>query len=154
MRVNRVCKNIKLNSITQPKNGIPFFVDKEYWASAKGAAVLCGYDNKRGELVITAYNLMPLGLYTAWFITESGSYPAAPKNVTFTEDGFDPNRLIVNSKGQLQYYIAHLDFNPFDGFPTNSKTSKITGIVLALHLDNRTNGIKPGPHVPHLSGSI
>lgn len=149
--MNRYCKNIVLNSSTGER---PFFTDPTYWASAKGAAVLCGYENNKGELIITANNLVPLGLYTAWFVTDTGSYPAAPKNVTFTSDGFDPNRLVVNSKGLLQYYIAHLDFNPFEGFPINGKVSKINSIVLALHTDNRTHGIEPGPHFAHLAGNL
>jgi hypothetical protein len=132
----------------------PFYVDQTYWSLARGQTILCGYDNNRGELIITAKSLLPIGVYTAWFITDKGPYPAAPQNSTFTEDGFDPNRLIVNSKGELQYYITHLDYNPFIGIPSDNQVLRIRSIILALHPDNTTHGLKPGPVVDHLAGHL
>lgn len=153
--VNPYCRNIVLNFVVRPEHGErPFFVDPAYWASAKGMAVLCGYENGTGELVITANNLVPLGVYTAWFVTDGGPYPAVPKNSTFTGDGFDPNRLIVNSRGQLQYYITHLNYNPFVGIPANGRILRINSIVIALHTDNTTHGLRPGPHVEHIAGNV
>lgn len=153
--MSRFCKQIILNFVEDPVHGErPFHVNPAYWSSAKGKAILCGYKDNKGELVITAINLVPLGIYTAWFITDQGPYPAAPKNVTFSEDGFDPNRLIVNSKGQLQYYITHLNYNPFEGIPVGNRFLKIRSIVLALHTDNTTHGLEPGPHVEHIAGSL
>jgi hypothetical protein len=149
--MNRFCKNITLSVVPEEK---PFHIDVNYWSSGKGLAVLCGYMNNTGEVVISAENLIPLGVYTAWFITDKGPYPLSPINVTFTEDGFDPNRLIVNSKGQLPYYIAHLDYNPFNGIQTNNGVVSIRKIVLAWHPDNLTHGLKPGPHNSHLSGEL
>jgi hypothetical protein len=150
--MNPFCRNIVLNIAEQAEK--PFYVDAAYWYSARGTAILCGYNNNTGQLVITAKNLVPLGVYTAWFITDHGPYPSAPKNSTFTEDGFDPNRLIVNSKGQLQYYVAHLDYNPFIGIPSDNKVHRIKSIILALHPDNTTHGLKPGPVIDHLEGFI
>lgn len=147
---NPNCKKVFLDEHGEK----PDFVNADYWSSATGIATLCGYHPYCGEVVIIAQNLIPLGVYTAWFVTEEGAYPAAPKNVTYTEDSFDPNRLIVNSLGQLQYYIAHLDYNPLLGYPVDNSLVPIQKVVLALHTDGRTWGIKPGPHFSHLVGSM
>jgi hypothetical protein len=149
------CKSIPLKPILQPVHGeIPFYIKPEYWTSAIGNTMLCGYPDGTGQLVVRAKNLHPSGVYTVWFVTDQGAYPAAPKGATFTSDGFDPNRPIVNSKGELQYYIAHLNYNPIDGIPMNNQKMKILSVVLAFHPDNTTHGLVPGPHVEHLSGSV
>jgi hypothetical protein len=145
---NQLCKNISLRVIPEQK---PSHIDMNYWSSAKGEAVLCGYPNNTGEVIITAQNLIPFGVYTAWFVTDQGSFPSAPKNITFTEDGFDPNRLIVNSKGLLPYYVAHFDYNPFIGIPLNG-LHPVKKVVLDWHPDHLTHGVTPGPHLSHLSG--
>ncbi|WP_408008375.1 hypothetical protein ACJROX_27580 [Pseudalkalibacillus sp. A8] len=149
--MNQFCKNITLNVLPEEK---PNYISTEYWSASKGMGVLCGYPNNTGTFIVTAQNLVPSGVYTAWFVTDNGAYPSAPKNVIFTEDGYDPNRLIVNSKGQLQYYIAQLDYNPFEGIPTNDGKMPVRKIVLAFHQDNTTHGLKPGPHISHLSGEL
>jgi hypothetical protein len=148
--MNQYCKNITFSVIPEQK---PSHIDANYWAKAKGTAILCGYPNNTGKLVITAQNLIPLGVYTAWFITDQGAYPSSPTNVEYTADGFDPNRLIVNSKGQLPYYIAHLNYNPFIGIPNNA-FGPVRSIVIAWHPDNLTHGLKPGPHNSHLSADV
>jgi hypothetical protein len=149
--MNPFCKTINLNVLLEER---PTYIAEEYWAESKGVAILCGYPNDTGELILRAYHLVPSGVYTSWFVTDNRAYPSAPKNVTFTEDGYDPNRLIVNSKGQLQYYIAHLDYDPLTGIPTDEGMLPIRKIVLALHPDNTTHGLQPGPHFSHLSGEL
>ncbi|MCF6095202.1 hypothetical protein L1765_14660 [Microaerobacter geothermalis] len=149
------CIKVKLTVPEQPSHGgIPGYVKESYWRSAKGTAILCRYSDRHGEIIIEANNLLPLGVYTAWFVTDTGPYPAASRGATYTSDGFDPNRVIVNKNGQLQYYIAHLNFDPFKGVPIDSTVHKIKSIVLAFHTDGTTHGTIPGPHVEHLTGMV
>ena len=54
------------------------------------------------------------------------------------------NRLIVNGNGNLNYYIAPLDFNPFKGMPTPRGLAKIQKVILAFHTDGTTHGRSPG----------
>jgi hypothetical protein len=52
--MNQYCKNITFSVIPEQK---PSHIDANYWAKAKGTAILCGYPNNTGELVITAQTL-------------------------------------------------------------------------------------------------
>ncbi|MHB8171762.1 MAG: hypothetical protein ACYDG6_09485 [Thermincolia bacterium] len=134
--------------------GIPEFISSAYWNSASGQAILCSWQNGQGELVVTATNLVPQGVYTAWFITDRGAMPAAPLRAEYTADGYDPNRLVVNMNGTLNYYIAHLDYDPFKGIPYDGGVARINSVVLAYHPDGQTHGRRVGPHYEHLMGLV
>jgi len=155
------CANVLLKPApVQPEahnehlGGIPEAISSAYWNSASGRAILCSWQNGQGEIAVTAENLVPQGVYTAWFITDRGPYPAAPQGAEFTADGWDPNRLVVNKDGTLNYYIAHLDYDPFKGIPHEGGVARITAIVLAYHPDGQTHGRRLGPHFEHLMGPV
>lgn len=123
----------------------PPAIDAGFWVQATASGEVCGYNNC-GNISISAEGLIPLGVYTAWFVTDRGLRPAAPTDAVYTADGYDPNRLVVNSDGILNFYIAPLDFNPFRGIPLpNSKNMAIIqGVVIGFHSNRMTNGTIPG----------
>ncbi|WP_425059461.1 hypothetical protein SCACP_00100 [Sporomusa carbonis] len=123
----------------------PPAIDAGYWVQAVASGEVCGYDDS-GSISISAERLIPLGVYTVWFATDRGLRPAAPTDAVYTADGFDPNRLVVNSDGILNYYIAPLNFNPFRGIPLpGSKTTAIIqGVVIGFNSNRLTNGTVPG----------
>jgi len=121
----------------------PAAITSAFWLQATATGEICGRCNE-GHIQISAQGLIPLGVYTVFFTTDRGVWPAAPIGVVYTSDGFDPNRLIVNSKGTLSYYVAPLDYNPLRGIPTPSGLAKITGVIISLHTDRLTNGLSLG----------
>ncbi len=114
-----------------------------FWLQATATGEICGRGNE-GHIQIAAQGLIPLGVYTLFFVTDRGVWPAAPLGVVYTSDGFDPNRLIVNSNGTLSYYVAPLDYNPLRGIPTPSGLAKITSVIISFHSNRLTNGISLG----------
>ena len=120
-------------------------IDAGFWVQATASGEVCGYDGC-GTISISAEGLIPLGVYTVWFATDRGLRPAAPTDAVYTADGFDPNRLVVNDNGVLNYYIAPLDFNPLRGIPIpRTKTlAIIQGVIIGFHSNRRTNGTVPG----------
>lgn len=124
----------------------PPTIDGGYWVQATATGEVCGYDNNTGSISISAEKLIPQGVYTVWFVTDRGLRPAAPTDAIYTADGLDPNRLMVNSAGVLNYYIAPLDFNPLRGIPlTGSKVrAAIQGVIIGFHSNRITNGTVPG----------
>ncbi|SMC91069.1 hypothetical protein [Sporomusa malonica] len=123
----------------------PPVIDAGFWVQATATGEVCGYDGG-GSISISAEGLIPQGVYTVWFATDRGLRPAAPTDAIYTADGLDPNRLVVNSDGVLNYYIAPLDFNPFRGIPlSNGKTAAIVqGVIIGFHGNRMTNGTVPG----------
>ncbi|MDF2570435.1 MAG: hypothetical protein K0R55_2039 [Sporomusa sp.] len=123
----------------------PPIIDAGYWVQATAAGEVCGYEGG-GSISISAEGLIPQGVYTVWFATDRGLRPAAPTDAVYTSDGLDPNRLVVNSDGVLNYYVAPLNFNPLRGIPlSNGKTvAIIQGVVIGYHSNRLTNGIVPG----------
>lgn len=121
----------------------PSWVALPAWLQATATGEICGKGNE-GHIEVSAQGLVPLGVYTLFFVTDRGVWPAAPLGVTYTADGFDPNRLIVNSDGTLNYYVAPLDYNPFRGIPTPNGVAKITNIIISMHTNRLTNGINLG----------
>lgn len=124
----------------------PPMIDAGFWVQATASGEVCGYDNCNGSISLSAEGLIPQGIYTAWFLTDRGLKPAAPTDAIYTADGLDPNRLVVNSDGVLNYYIAPLDFNPFRGIPVTGSNRKaiIQGVVIGFHSNRMTNGMIPG----------
>ncbi|MCX7780314.1 MAG: hypothetical protein N2491_05245 [Negativicutes bacterium] len=128
-----------------PQNRPPT-IDAGYWIQASAIGEVCGYDHS-GSISISAEGLVPLGVYTVWFATDRGLRPAAPLDAVYTADGFDPNRLVVNSDGILNYYIAPLDFNPFKGIPLpGGARAIIQRVVIGFHGNRTTNGTVPGEY--------
>ncbi len=121
----------------------PSWVALASWLQATATGEICGKGNE-GHIQISAQGLVPLGVYTLFFVTDRGVWPAAPLGVVYTADGFDPNRLIVNSDGTLNYYVAPLDYNPLRGIPTPNGLAKITGVIISMHTNRLTNGINLG----------
>ena len=134
----------QLNFNILPANK-PAAVDAGFWVQATASGEICGYDCG-GSISISAEGLIPLGVYTVWFETDRGLRPAAPTDAVFTADGFDPNRLVVNSDGILNYYVAPLNFNPFKGIPVqgSKSTAIIYGVVIGFNSYRTTNGTVPG----------
>jgi hypothetical protein len=124
----------------------PPAIDAGFWVQATASGEICGYDNGTGSISLSAEGLVPKGIYTAWFITDRGLRPAAPTDAVFTADGSDPNLLVVNSSGVLNYYIAPLNFNPLRGIPLpGSKVrAAIQGVIIGFHSNRTTNGTIPG----------
>ena len=124
----------------------PSAIDARFWVRATASGEVCGYDNDSGSISLSAEGLIPLGVYTAWFVTDRGLKPAAPTDAIYTADGLDPNRLVVNSDGVLNYYIAPLNFNPFRGIPLPESKVKavIQGVVIGFNSNRTTNGMVPG----------
>ncbi|HML35573.1 MULTISPECIES: hypothetical protein [Sporomusa] len=133
-----------LDFVIMPINRPPD-IDAGFWVQATANGEVCGYDGC-GTISISAEGLIPLGVYTVWFATDRGLRPAAPTDAVYTADGFDPNRLVVNDNGILNYYVAPLDFNPFRGIPIpRTKTMAIIqGVIIGFHSNRRTNGTAPG----------
>lgn len=122
----------------------PPAIDAGFWIQATASGEVCGYDDG-GTISISAEGLVPLGVYTVWFATDRGLRPAAPTDAVYTADGFDPNRLVVNGDGILNYYIAPLDFNPFKGIPlTGGGRAIVQGVVIGFNSNRATNGRVPG----------
>ncbi|MDU2064329.1 MAG: hypothetical protein E6713_05740 [Sporomusaceae bacterium] len=121
----------------------PATVAANFWSQATATGEICG-EKQYGHIEITANGLLPLGVYTVFFITDRGYYPAAPLDAVYTSDGFDPNRLVVNSNGIVNYYIAQFNYNPFRGIPTASGLARIQGVAINYHLDRTTYGMSPG----------
>jgi hypothetical protein len=121
----------------------PPVIDADYWAQAAAVGEVCGQKNS-GHIEVSARGLVPLGVYTLFFATDRGPFPAAPIDADYTADGFDPNRLIVNGNGVLNYYIAPLNFNPFKGIPVNGGIACIQGVSINFHGNRTTNGLSPG----------
>ena len=134
----------QLNFNILPANRPPI-IDAGFWVQATASGEICGYDGF-GSISISAEGLIPLGVYTVWFATDRGLRPAAPTDAIYTADGYDPNRLVVNGAGILNYYVAPLDFNPLVGIPLpNSKNRAIIqGVVIGYHSNRTTNGTTPG----------
>jgi len=124
----------------------PPAVDAGFWVQATASGEICGYDNGTGSISLAAEGLVPQGVYTVWFITDRGLKPAAPTDAVYTADGSAPNRLVVNSAGVLNYYIAPLDFNPLKGIPLSGSKVRaaIQGVIIGFHSNRTTNGIVPG----------
>lgn len=135
----------QLNFNILPTNRPPV-IDAGFWVLATASGEVCGYNNGTGSISLSAEGLIPQGVYTAWFLTDRGLKPAAPTDAVYTADGLDPNRLVVNSDGVLNYYIAPLDFNPIRGIPLPGSKVKavIQGVVIGYHSNRITNGIIPG----------
>lgn len=149
------CVKVPLAVGTDPVHSRrPSFVDQGYWFSAGGEAYLCRWPNDRGEIIVTAKRLIPQGVYTVWFNTVGGVHPAAPTNIEWPADGFDPNRAIVDKNGNLYYYIAHLNYDPFTGYPAGTERHAVTQVILAYHTDGTTHGQQVGPHTDHLVGAV
>lgn len=126
-----------------PQNRPPI-IDAGYWIQATAVGEVCGYDNT-GTISISAEGLVPQGVYTVWFGTDRGLRPAAPLDAEYTADGLDPNRLVVNSNGTLNYYIAPLDFNPFRGIPLPGGARAIVQrVIIGFNANRMTNGTVPG----------
>lgn len=143
-RVDKCQGCCQLDFTILPANRPPA-IDAGFWVQATASGEVCGYDGG-GSISISAEGLIPLGVYTVWFATDRGLRPAAPTDAVYTADGYDPNRLVVNSDGVLNYYIAPLDFNPFSGIPLPNSKSRaiIQGVVIGFHSNRTTNGIVPG----------
>lgn len=121
----------------------PPAIDSAFWVGATATGEVCGEGNE-GHIEISAQGLIPLGVYTAWFITDRGPLPAAPLDANYTSDGFDPNRLVVNSNGILNYYIAPFDFNPFRGISIPGGIATVQAVAITFHSNRTTNGLSPG----------
>lgn len=122
----------------------PPAIDAGFWIQAVASGEICGCDDT-GTISVAAEGLVPLGVYTIWFVTDRGLRPAAPTDAVYIGDGFDPNRLVVNADGILNYYVAPLDFNPLRGIPINANTRAIIqGVVIGFHSNRITNGRVPG----------
>ena len=134
------CSRLKFTVI--PANR-PQVYDANYWAQAAAVGEVCGEGNC-GHIKVSAQYLIPLGVYTLWLLTERGYYPAAPIGAVYTSDGSEPNRLVVNSKGILNYYLAHLDYNPFKGVPLPGGIASIQSIAITINVDQTTCGTSSG----------
>lgn len=123
----------------------PPVIDAGFWVQATASGEVCGEGNC-GSISLSAEGLIPQGVYTAWFITDRGLRPAAPTDAVYMSDGLDPNRLVVNSAGILNYYIAPLNFNPFRGIPLPGTKARaiIQGVVIGFNGNRLTNGTVPG----------
>lgn len=127
---------------TMPANRPPA-IALAFWLQPTATGEICGKGNE-GHIQVSAKGLVPLGVYTIFFVTDRGLWPAAPLGAVYTSDGYDPNRLVVNSDGVLNYYVAPLDFNPLRGIPTPGGVAKITGVIISLHSDRLTYGLSIG----------
>jgi len=127
---------------TMPNNRPPA-IAQAFWLQATATGEICGRGCE-GHIQVSAKGLIPLGVYTLFFVTDRGLWPAAPLSAVYTSDGFDPNRLVVNSDGILNYYVAPLDYNPLRGIPTPSGLAKITSVIISLHSDRLTYGLSIG----------
>lgn len=121
----------------------PSALTVNYWTQATAVGEICG-EKQYGHIEISAQGLVSLGVYTVFFITDRGYFPAAPLNADYTSDGFDPNRLVVNSNGTLNYYIAQFNYNPFRGIPTTGGIAQIQAVAINFHSDRTTYGLSPG----------
>ena len=121
----------------------PPMIAAPFWLQATATGEICGHGNE-GHVQVAALGLVPFGVYTLFFTTDRGPWPAGPLDASYTGDGFDPNRLVVNGEGILSYYVAPLDFNPLKGVPTPSGLAKILGVVINYHPNGSTNGLSPG----------
>jgi len=121
----------------------PTMISAPFWAQATAEGEMCGQGNE-GHIQISAKGLVIFGVYTLFFATDKGPFPAGPRMADYTGDGFDPNRLVVNGEGILSYYVAPLDFNPFKGIPTSTGLAKIIGVTINYHPNGNTNGLSPG----------
>lgn len=140
---------------TDPVHALkPYFVDAANWWKARGEAFLCRWPGDSGEIMVTASGLLPQGVYTVWFNTTGGFHPAAPTTVEWSADGNDPNRAIVNRNGILNYYIAHLNYDPLMGYPAGPDRHFVTQIILVYHPDGTTHGMELGNHCFHLAGAV
>lgn len=137
-----LCGCCRLVFVPIPANRPPA-IDASFWVQAVARGEVCGEGNE-GHIEISAQGLIPLGVYTAWFITDRGVFPAAPLDAVYTADGFDPNRLVVNGDGILNYYIAPLDYNPFRGIPVPGGVAIVQSVVITFHSNRTTNGLSPG----------
>lgn len=131
-----------LNFEVIPANRFPM-ISVPFWAQATAEGEICGQGNE-GHIQISARGLVIFGVYTVFFATDRGFFPAGPRVADYTGDGFDPNRLVVNGNGILSYYVAPLDFNPFKGIPTPTGLARITGVTINYHPNGSTNGLIPG----------
>lgn len=132
-----------LEFTVMPQNRPPA-VDAGFWIQATAAGEICGCDDT-GSISISAEGLIPLGVYTVWFATDRGLRPAAPLDANYSADGFDPNRLVVNSNGILNYYSAPLDYNPLSGIPLpGGFRAIILRVIIGFHSNRLTNGTVPG----------
>lgn len=134
------CCNLKFD--VMPANR-PAMIAVPFWAQATAEGELCG-QGCEGHIQLSAQGLVLFGVYTAFFITDKGYFPAGPKDADYTGDGFDPNKLVVNGQGVLSYYVAPLDFNPFKGIPTPNGLAKLIGVSINYHPNGNTNGLTPG----------
>jgi hypothetical protein len=125
-----------------PANRAPI-ISVPAWAQATAKGIIGG-DGNSGHIEISATGLVPVGIYTAWFLTDHGAFPASPTTAVFTSDGYDPNLLVVNSNGVLSYYIALLDFNPFRGIPITGGTATIQSVAITYNIDRTTHGMSQG----------
>lgn len=132
----------KLNFDVIPANRFSM-ISVPFWAQATAEGELCG-QGCEGHIQISAKGLVVFGVYTAFFVTDKGYFPAGPRDADYTGDGFDPNKLVVNGEGTLSYYVAPLDFNPFKGIPTATGLAKIIGVSINYHPNGNTNGLTPG----------
>ncbi len=139
---NDLCGCYCLKFSTAPANRPPA-IDANFWAQATATGEVCG-EGCEGYIEVSAKGLIPLGVYTLWFMTDKGPFPAAPLNANYGSDGYDPNRLVVNSNGVLNYYVAPLDYNPFKGIPILGGCAKVQGVSIAFNSDRTTHGLSPG----------
>ena len=137
------CSDLKFTTVLINK---PAMITTDFWMQATATGELCGHGNC-GSIAVSASGLIPAGIYTLWFLTDKGPYPAAPTDADFSDGSCncDPNRLLVNSAGILNYYIAPLNFNPFKGIPLETGgVAKIQNVAIAYHSDRVTHGSSPG----------
>lgn len=139
---NGFCGCCRLIFAPIPANRPPA-IDTAFWVQATARGEVCG-EPEAGHIEIRAQGLIPLGVYTLWFLTDRGPFPAAPLDANYAADGFDPNRLVVNANGVLNYYIAPLDYNPFRGIPVPGGFASIQSVVITLNTNRTTNGLSPG----------
>ena len=131
-----------LNFEVMPANR-PAMISVPFWAQATAEGEICGQGSE-GHVQVAAQGLIPFGVYTLFFATDRGAWPAGPLGASYTGDGFDPNKLVVNGEGIVSYYVAPLDFNPLRGIPTPNGVAKIIGVTINYHPNGSTNGMSPG----------
>ena len=124
-----------------PANRAPI-ISVPAWAQAT-AKGLVGGDCNTGHIEVSAQGLIPVGLYTLWFLTDHGPFPAAPTNAVFSDCGYNPNLLVVNGNGVLSYYIALLDFNPFRGIPITGGVATIQSVAIVYNVCRTTDNNLP-----------
>ncbi|VBB05407.1 Hypothetical protein LUCI_0616 [Lucifera butyrica] len=146
------CGCCRLRFSVVPANR-PAFVDPAFWAQARAKGEVCG-DGDTGYIEISAEGLVPLGVYTVFFLTDQGPYPAAPTGVYYTGDGGDPNRLTVNGAGAVSYYVAPLNYNPFHGISLLSGLHVIQGVIINFHSDRLSHGLSPGVDNVNVFGQL